>query len=371
MTDTEYYQAGSVRVSLALIERLEREVRNTVRRDGDELGGILLGQILTDERCAVVEDYQTVGRSLRKERLYDSSSDRAELERALTIWQSDPDGKIRAIGFFRTDGRTTPAPVNGETALVARRLPGAEGVLLLIGTDRAALHVVGGETLRAGCERVPWNGSEPEGRSPAPRRMWLARPALGGALALAAVGTGLLWYSMPQAAGAGDRRVVRRGPVAKPEAVLQPVPSPTSTPQPEATPALETPPPLPPAAVAEGQPGPSETPAMAAATAAAVPTPTQPASAPGGEFQPAAPVVKIAPAYPREAVAAHVLGTVQVGATVGKDGRLRDVHVLTGPALLAEAAVQAARQWQYTPALANGAPVETEVVMALVFEAPE
>jgi protein TonB len=43
---------------------------------------------------------------------------------------------------------------------------------------------------------------------------------------------------------------------------------------------------------------------------------------------------------------------------VGKDGRIRAVRVVNGHPLLRQAAVDAVKQWIYTPSLLNGSPVE-------------
>ncbi len=419
----EYYQAalpgkaGSVRVNRALIERLAREIRNTARSNGDQLAGILLGRILTDERCAVIEDYQTVSRSLDRERLYDSGGDQANLERVLTIWQSDPDGKIRAIGFFRTDDRMTPAPGKGDAALLARHLPAEDGVLLLIGPERggkaeAALYAGGGQIARGGRVRLPWNGTVPDGEVAAPPAVRPARwAAVAGTAAVTVLGAGLLWYRMPQpseesrptaavrqaatpalpavtvdtgaaALAAGDETDRPQEPAHSSlgrAAVVQPVSSPAPTPQsgPAAGGRFESPAPI-------VGPLETETPEMAAAGLPATSPAATPASyvvllpapewtkgpralPPGGQLEPAVPISKIEPAYPRLAAEAHVAGTVRLGATVGRDGQLRDIHALAGPALLQEAAIQAVKRWRYKPAALDGNPVETEAIIELVF----
>jgi protein TonB len=69
-------------------------------------------------------------------------------------------------------------------------------------------------------------------------------------------------------------------------------------------------------------------------------------------------VRKVIPVYPRLAIQTRQFGTVRLIATVGKDGRVKDVQVLSGPAFLAAAAVAAVKQWVYQPTLLNGNPVE-------------
>jgi protein TonB len=47
-------------------------------------------------------------------------------------------------------------------------------------------------------------------------------------------------------------------------------------------------------------------------------------------------------------------------AVIGKDGAVRDVRVESGPPLLAQAAIDAVRQWRYKPYFLNGEPVEVD-----------
>ncbi len=76
------------------------------------------------------------------------------------------------------------------------------------------------------------------------------------------------------------------------------------------------------------------------------------------EIQSAKLLRKVVPIYPRMAVVARVSGTVRLLATVGEDGRVRQVDLLSGPALLVRAAIDAVREWVYRPTLLNGKPVE-------------
>jgi len=66
----------------------------------------------------------------------------------------------------------------------------------------------------------------------------------------------------------------------------------------------------------------------------------------------------VAPTYPPEAGRARVEGTVVLLAVIGKDGSVQDVHVESGLPLLAQAAIDAVKQWRYKPYLLNGEPVE-------------
>jgi len=45
-------------------------------------------------------------------------------------------------------------------------------------------------------------------------------------------------------------------------------------------------------------------------------------------------------------------------AIIAADGVIRNLHVLSGPPLLVDAARDAVRQWRYQPTLLNGVAVE-------------
>jgi TonB family protein len=64
------------------------------------------------------------------------------------------------------------------------------------------------------------------------------------------------------------------------------------------------------------------------------------------------------PAYPEEAKRLRVSGTVLVEVTVDETGKVIQSRVLCGDVLLSYSAEQAARKWQFTPTLLDGAPVK-------------
>jgi len=77
------------------------------------------------------------------------------------------------------------------------------------------------------------------------------------------------------------------------------------------------------------------------------------------------------PIYPPIAKAARVSGTVVLQATIGKDGAVESLHVISGPALLQQAALDAVKTWRYRPYLLNGQPVEVETTVNVIFNLPE
>jgi TonB family protein len=64
------------------------------------------------------------------------------------------------------------------------------------------------------------------------------------------------------------------------------------------------------------------------------------------------------PVYPPLAKLARAQGTVKLEATISKDGTIENLHLLSGPPLLVQAAMEAVQQWQYKPTIVNGEPVE-------------
>jgi TonB family protein len=82
-----------------------------------------------------------------------------------------------------------------------------------------------------------------------------------------------------------------------------------------------------------------------------------------------APVHSVSPEYPTIAKEAGVSGLVVAHLLVGRDGRVLDVRIDEGHSILMlnEAAISAARQWVFTPALANNKPVAVWVAVPFNF----
>ena len=79
---------------------------------------------------------------------------------------------------------------------------------------------------------------------------------------------------------------------------------------------------------------------------------------------PAKLVKSVNPAFPAEAAAQHVNGTVRVYYVIGADGAVYNAHAISGEGLsddpgLRKAAEDAVIQWRYQPATLNGKPVQT------------
>lgn len=65
-----------------------------------------------------------------------------------------------------------------------------------------------------------------------------------------------------------------------------------------------------------------------------------------------------APAYPPQATASRVQGEVVIQAVVGRDGRVIETRVVSGPSLLQAAALDAVSRWNYRPYQVGGKAAE-------------
>jgi protein TonB len=88
----------------------------------------------------------------------------------------------------------------------------------------------------------------------------------------------------------------------------------------------------------------------------------------GGNIRPPQKVTDVAPVYPAIARAARVEGIVILEAIISEDGSVRDVRVLRSKPLLDAAAMEAVRQWRFTPTLLNGQPVPVVMTVTVAFK---
>lgn len=78
-------------------------------------------------------------------------------------------------------------------------------------------------------------------------------------------------------------------------------------------------------------------------------------------------IQKKTPVYPAFALAARISGTVTLGAIISKTGVIENLRVISGPAVLQQAALDAVRTWRYRPYLLDGQPVEVETTVTVNF----
>jgi protein TonB len=87
----------------------------------------------------------------------------------------------------------------------------------------------------------------------------------------------------------------------------------------------------------------------------------------GGQIKEPKKLKNINPEYPDIAKQARVQGVVILECTISPQGKVTDVKVLRGIPLLDSAAVDAVKQWVYTPTLLNGVPVPVIMTVTVNF----
>jgi protein TonB len=78
-------------------------------------------------------------------------------------------------------------------------------------------------------------------------------------------------------------------------------------------------------------------------------------------------IAPIRPAYPAIAKAAHVEGVVVVEAVISRTGTIESLRVVSGPAMLQHAAMEAIREARYQPFRLNGEPTEVQTTITVNF----
>ncbi len=103
------------------------------------------------------------------------------------------------------------------------------------------------------------------------------------------------------------------------------------------------------------------------ASVAVPPTPIVPVRV-GGEIKEPKKIRHVNPIYPELAVAAHVHGNVVLECLVSPQGAVTDVKLVRGIPLLNASAMDAVRQWAYTPTLKDGVPVPVLLTVTVTFQ---
>jgi protein TonB len=75
----------------------------------------------------------------------------------------------------------------------------------------------------------------------------------------------------------------------------------------------------------------------------------------------------VKPIYPPAAMAAKVGGVVRIEALIDPSGKISHTRVTESVPELDQAAVDAVRQWEFTPTLLNGVPQPVFVTMTVNF----
>ena len=75
----------------------------------------------------------------------------------------------------------------------------------------------------------------------------------------------------------------------------------------------------------------------------------------------------IRPDYPSIARLTRTEGTVIIEAIISRDGTIESAHILSGPTVFQQAALNAVRQARYRPFLLNGQPTEVQTTITIRF----
>jgi TonB family protein len=114
----------------------------------------------------------------------------------------------------------------------------------------------------------------------------------------------------------------------------------------------------------EAPPPPPPPPAPAPAPA---PPPAPVPVRPGGRITAPVKIKDVRPVWPPEAYAERVRGVVILDVTIGTNGKVESAKVLKSVPLLDAAALDAVRQWEFTPTLANGIAVPVIMSVSVAF----
>jgi TonB family protein len=82
-------------------------------------------------------------------------------------------------------------------------------------------------------------------------------------------------------------------------------------------------------------------------------------------------VSQTTPEYPPQARADRVQGEVVLHAVIDKEGKISEIRVQSGDDLLAQAALEAVRQWRYKPMLVDGEAKEQDTTIVVTFSLQE
>jgi TonB family protein len=94
--------------------------------------------------------------------------------------------------------------------------------------------------------------------------------------------------------------------------------------------------------------------------------PVAPSSGP--DIKSAALISSVAPVYPLLAKNQRITGGVTIDALIDVTGHIASMTVVSGPALLRDAAQEALRHWKYTPAELHGKPVPMHMTVTIQFK---
>jgi protein TonB len=87
----------------------------------------------------------------------------------------------------------------------------------------------------------------------------------------------------------------------------------------------------------------------------------------GGRVRAPKPIIQVKPEYPTLARQARIQGQVQIDAILDEQGNVVEMHVVSGPPLLYQAALDALRKWKYEPTYLNDQPIAVQMIVTITF----
>jgi len=87
----------------------------------------------------------------------------------------------------------------------------------------------------------------------------------------------------------------------------------------------------------------------------------------GGRVRPPKPIIQVKPDYPALARQARIQGQVQIDAVLDEQGNVIEMHVVSGPPLLYQAALDALKKWKYEPTYLNDQPIAVQMIVTITF----
>jgi protein TonB len=88
----------------------------------------------------------------------------------------------------------------------------------------------------------------------------------------------------------------------------------------------------------------------------------------GGQVQESKILRKVLPVYPELAKRARVESVVILEVNVDEEGNVTNIRVLKSHPLLEQAAIEAVKQWKYSPTLLNNEPVPVVATVTVEFK---
>jgi periplasmic protein TonB len=86
-----------------------------------------------------------------------------------------------------------------------------------------------------------------------------------------------------------------------------------------------------------------------------------------GKIDPARLTRRVEPIYPHLGVQLRRETRVELRAVISIDGSIQSLQVLSGDPLFFQSAIEAVSQWQYTPTILNGKPVEVDTRITVIY----